>query len=540
MKIIYRSVSKIRRQGSFLSWITSSSVQAVATFTKLAKSSGIAYMLKIVISFLLISIIIPILAASLLLSAIYKYTIQMICNKFYPKEELKIIWNMPCSSVFDLKNDNAIATILAIVDGTPNIKKIKSNIADVIKGSECFSSLKKAITTKFGCYVWKNLEYEFKTDDQIFLSVEKWKGKLLNEELLQNYLSELYLYGLPLRSPPWQIIVVPFSDTATYALIIRHHFLLTSHFNEFVKQLLFQNLSNSPTPEIKSTSSIIFSSQITSVFLTLLELIHYFIEVPIYLLKEIMNSKIRYHKQRISGKKSLSWTENLNLDFINKIAERTLVRPNDILLFGIVGALRRYYSVMEGCIPDYLFSMMMHESDFDIFKTCEFSPLVLPLATVDTKHRLLKLITQSKVLKQTQSVPRITSILLNYMNKLLPTILVSIFVESVTKKYSLLINNLHTFSCAKTLWDDDIRMMHYWKFPIKHIGISLSLMYTPHYASLSAITDSSSIQRPDLLMTYFMREINDFAIHLNIRTERKHSPISENYLRKNYLKCDNL
>ncbi|XP_067143916.1 uncharacterized protein [Centruroides vittatus] len=538
MKVIYRSVSKIRRQGSFLSWITSSSVHAVATFTKFAKSTGVTSLLKIIISLTLISVIIPILAASFLLFTTYKYTVQELLSWLYPEDELKIIWSVPVRSVFDWQNDKGFATFLAIVDGSPDIKKIKKLTVEMIDNLNHFSYIKRTIGTKFGCYVWKKLDNEFNIDNQILLSTGKWKGKSLNEDLLQNYLNELYMYGLPTKNPPWQIIIVPLSENASYAIIIRHHYILSTYFNEFIKQLFCKEQINLQT--IHPTSSTIFATQIALAFLTLLDLVHHFIEVPIYFLKELMTSKIQYHKQRISGKKSISWTENLNLEFVNKIAEQSLVKPKDVLLFGIAGALRRYYSVMEGYIPDYLFSMVMHKSDMNKFDVCEFSPVMLPLATLDIKCRLLKLITQSKSLKNTQLTSRITSVLLNYVNRLLPQFLVDSFVESVTKKYSLIVNDMHVLSCVKTLWNDDVRMIHYWKMPIKHIGVSLSLMYMPQYVSLSAITDSSSMQRPDLLMAYFMREINDFAIHLKIRTERRHSPVSEIYSRRNYLYHDNL
>lgn len=512
MKVVYRSPTKIRRQGWFFHWISSATVQAAVIFIQFTKSVGIACVIRILCSAAFIVLTIPIIGWLFFLTGVYKRLMQCILVYLYPDEQYEIVLNSSLRTAFDSRHNCGILTALLKVDGVPDIQEIRQRIENWIRLSpKRFANTKKLLVNTFGCYAWKPTKEDFKIENHVFLSSDK-PNRVVNEDTLKNYVCEMNSYKLPDQRPAWQIVIVPFNQqTPSYGVVIRLHHVLAD--NVLPNQLSFP--TNIKLPQEDSSLNT-FRQSVVLAFYTLANVISCLVEVPSILVNELTIKNYHLKSRKASGKESLCWTDTFSSQTLNKMAAKCGTNTNELIISCITGSLRRYYSVMEGYIPDHMLSCINCNNN----QVCGFSSFLLPLATLDSRRRLLELQRQTAVTQISTSASKVTAMFLRYVNRILPYPLAKMFLQRLMKKYSCVINDFNFLLNFREFWHDEVNMVHCWNSLVGEIGISFSLMNFGEKFAVCVKTDLASIQRPDILLSYFVREMKDLAFDLNIRDER--------------------
>lgn len=122
------------------------------------------------------------------------------------------------------------------------------------QGNICYPKLKLKLTTCWGTYAWiKNSA--FNVDDHLIFAPTSFRGRLITEANIQEYISNIVSKYLPSDVPQWQMFVIPTAASnaaktslnvastsktigSNYYILLRIHHLLLDEENLCVKDLL--------------------------------------------------------------------------------------------------------------------------------------------------------------------------------------------------------------------------------------------------------------------------------------------------------------
>ncbi|XP_063699022.1 uncharacterized protein LOC134829722 isoform X2 [Culicoides brevitarsis] len=118
------------------------------------------------------------------------------------------------------------------------------------QGNLCYPKLKLKLTTCWGNYAWIK-DSEFNIDDHLFFVSPSFRGRMISETNIQEYISNIVSKYLPSDVPQWQMFVIPTTSTvnlnvastssaseSSYYILFRIHHLLLDEENLCIKDLL--------------------------------------------------------------------------------------------------------------------------------------------------------------------------------------------------------------------------------------------------------------------------------------------------------------
>ncbi|XP_022248409.1 uncharacterized protein LOC106464896 [Limulus polyphemus] len=548
MRIFYRSASHIRRPTSNFSRIRDLANRALVLVVYVSEATGIGQFLRSLCTWLAFVVLLPAIGLLYMIKLVYLKAVQKLIEKLYPEENLELVLNSSFRTCVDTYNSYGIVTLLLLADGAPSIKNIQNQVAKQVEdlskqeGRENAKRIKKRLGVRLGCYVWEDSE-KFKIENQVFLASDKWRGKSITENVLQDYLNDIALYQLPSKYPPWQIIIVPYkkldSWSKSYAVIVRVHHLLA---DTVTLRDLFLCPSNDLFPVVQRRSTFPYrfpQESITTVtwkgltWRRIFNIIHFSFLAPSIVLSELLSfpsfAKRRFRSHVSSTKKTISWSEDIPLTFLQRIKSKAGATTNEVLLSCIAGALKQYFQMREGDAPVEDFPAVLPVYDSPAVSLQEEKPsglltVMLPISPTDPLSRLTKIQRRMTRLRQNLYKFELSKLLLQLVPKLIPPLILKLAAHIVTKKYPVIISNTFVSPCFGTVWGSDVSMIHYWRPPMANTGLSLSVMHYADRVALAVMANSSALQRPDILASCFVKEINTIAVALDVRRDRRLSP----------------
>ncbi|XP_011173196.2 uncharacterized protein LOC105205521 isoform X2 [Solenopsis invicta] len=126
-------------------------------------------------------------------------------------------------SILDQGRNHGICTLL--VQGRSIVKNVSAHLAHLTSTRRF---LKSALLTRWGVYVWKELDY-FSVDNHLANSPCSFRGRPITENNIQEYISDVTSKFLPRKLPPWQVHVVNCfvrGEEHQICLVRAHHLLL--------------------------------------------------------------------------------------------------------------------------------------------------------------------------------------------------------------------------------------------------------------------------------------------------------------------------
>ncbi|XP_012059713.1 PREDICTED: uncharacterized protein LOC105622914 [Atta cephalotes] len=126
-------------------------------------------------------------------------------------------------SILDQGRNPGICTLL--IQGRSIVKDVRNHLTHLTSTKKF---LKSALFTRWGIYVWKELDY-FSVDNHLANSPYSYRGRPITENNIQDYISDVTSKFLPKKLPPWQVHVVNLfvqGEERQICLVRAHHLLL--------------------------------------------------------------------------------------------------------------------------------------------------------------------------------------------------------------------------------------------------------------------------------------------------------------------------
>ncbi|XP_076763938.1 uncharacterized protein LOC143431241 [Xylocopa sonorina] len=182
---------------------------------------GISLLLHFAFSLLLLILLVPfLLFVYPVLTWSRKGWIRFVKWK-YPN--VVVVEENSIRTILDQFRNHGIYTLL--VQGRTIAESIRGHLIH-LTSSRRF--LRAGLSTRWGLYVWKDLDY-FSVDNHLLNSSCSFRGRALTESNIQDYVSDLTSKFLPPEQPPWQVHVINCfvrGEECQVCLVRVHHLLL--------------------------------------------------------------------------------------------------------------------------------------------------------------------------------------------------------------------------------------------------------------------------------------------------------------------------
>lgn len=214
----------------------------------------------------------PVLAVSYVVVRASKYLWLKLLSSRYPN--LEFIRTDTIRSLLDTHRNQGIINVLLSVKGTYNVELIKQHLTEHVinkrdkNGDLMFPRVKQHLVSSWGNYAW-DANAPFNIENHFFVANAIYRGRIVGENNIQEYVSEIISKYFPSDQPPWQYIVIPCNSTEPkyYVLVRVHHLLLSGkkslNIGDF---LLMEQLS--PIDRMSTQSEYTQQSPLTKLFPT--------------------------------------------------------------------------------------------------------------------------------------------------------------------------------------------------------------------------------------------------------------------------------
>ncbi|CAG9865531.1 unnamed protein product [Phyllotreta striolata] len=137
-------------------------------------------------------------------------------------------------SLLDTYKNQGIIAVLLCVKGQAQPDAVRRHLQEVVRrrdksGNLAFPRLRHCLLTKCGTYAWRNTKFDL--DQHLTLLPFTYKGRVVTELNIQDYVNDIMSKYMPSTIPPWQITIIPSSDDQHYILFKLHHLLLSEGLN---------------------------------------------------------------------------------------------------------------------------------------------------------------------------------------------------------------------------------------------------------------------------------------------------------------------
>uniref|UniRef100_A0A336LT33 CSON004080 protein n=1 Tax=Culicoides sonorensis TaxID=179676 RepID=A0A336LT33_CULSO len=233
--------------------------------------------IKTFVCFWVLVIFSPFLITSFIVTSLWhRLWIRLLANRYGHKYEF--CHRNTIRTLMDTFRNQGIFNFVVKVQGEirPDAIRIKFQENVIEKkdkqGNACYPKMKLKLTTCWGNYAWiKNSS--FNIDDHLVFAPPSFRGRMISETNIQDYLSNIVSKYLPADVPQWQMFVIPvmqpsgqksqnvastskeqFSDSQNqyYYILLRIHHLLLDEENLCVKDLLCLVDEKNPSASIQN------------------------------------------------------------------------------------------------------------------------------------------------------------------------------------------------------------------------------------------------------------------------------------------------
>lgn len=181
---------------------------------------SVSWMVNLGFSFVLMIFLIPfLLIAYLVVTWTRRSWIRFVKWK-YPN--YVVVEETSIRSILDQGRTHGICTLL--VQGRSIVKGVRNHLAHLASTRK---SLRSALFTRWGVYVWKELDYSI--DNHLVNSPSLFRGRPITDNNIQDYISDVTSKFLPKRLSPWQVHLANCfvrGEEHQICLVRAHHLLL--------------------------------------------------------------------------------------------------------------------------------------------------------------------------------------------------------------------------------------------------------------------------------------------------------------------------
>lgn len=237
------------------------------------------------------------------------------------------------------------------------------------------------------------------------------------------------------------------------------------------------------------------------------------------------------------GRKVVSWSEPVNVNFIRKIAKSTGVSETEILLATISTTIARYCAQAGVVTPSEIPVTIRNVNSNYIFRSGDYvkpqdcvSGLIglrLPVLSSEKDETFLEnlRVVQDNFAKaiDSQAVSYLLTILqtkYGTLTNFLPATLIQVLLKYLSRKYTISITeitNNYNNTTVRATWGKEVTNVIYWRPPQANMSISLCYNQYGENITLGVMCDAQLLPHHSVLTKDFPDHIEDIAIsaHLN-------------------------
>lgn len=131
-------------------------------------------------------------------------------------------------NTLDTKRNQSIVHVLLHIEGQCNIDTVKETLSNYVlertdrEGLLLHPRLRQSFTKLWGYYAWLPNESDFNIDNHVVLGPSNHMGWQVNENNIQEYVSNITSKYISIDLPQWQIVLIPSAGTGDPMVCIYH------------------------------------------------------------------------------------------------------------------------------------------------------------------------------------------------------------------------------------------------------------------------------------------------------------------------------
>lgn len=141
-------------------------------------------------------------------------------------------------NILDSKRNQSIVHVLLHIEGQCDVDTVKDSLLHYVlertdrDGIILYPKLRQSFLKLWGYYAWLRNESEFDINNHVILGPSKHLGRPVNENNIQEYVSDITSKYMPIDRPQWQIVLIPSAgsgdnmSTEKYYMFVRVHHLI--------------------------------------------------------------------------------------------------------------------------------------------------------------------------------------------------------------------------------------------------------------------------------------------------------------------------
>ncbi|KAK4873857.1 hypothetical protein RN001_013217 [Aquatica leii] len=260
------------------------------------------------------------------------------------------------------------------------------------------------------------------------------------------------------------------------------------------------------------------------------------IQAPTTVLEQILFEPESIQTIPPCGRKVVSWSDSVDINYIRKIAKSTGASETDILLATVSSTISRYCA-QAGIITPLEIPVTIRNvnSNYIFLSGSDVKPqdsvsgligLRLPVLTSEKDETFLENLStvKSNFNSAMESQPisyLLTTLQTKYgiLTNIFPPTLIEILLKYLSRKYTISITEItNNYNCAlRTTWGQEISNAIYWRPPQANMSISLCFNQYGDRITLGVMCDAQLLPHHSILTREFSDHIEDLAIaaHIN-------------------------
>lgn len=476
----------------------------------------ILYCIDCVVSFFLAIIFIPILLLFLGALNFGKWIFVWYIKKYkncIPLDEDDAVWQQ------DTPTNRHIIHALMILEGTPNLEKIKKIVCERMvykvneNGERVCPRLSQVITKCCGQFVWKE-EENFQIEQHISL----WQGEVpKNKEELENVLSKLAPTPLPNDLSPWHFYIIPTKyERPSYAFLMRIHHSMGDGVG--LTRVFVKNMYDCPPiggEPRKFTTKQRFYMWCKAMFMG-----------PMLVINKMLTraDKSAVHGPELSGHKVIVWSDDVCLDLVKTVKNKTGTTVNDVMVSCLAGAIQEYLQQYgPSKIEDMWASVPVDiRANNESLKACNKFALVflrLPIVASGCLERLFKSKQRMDIIK-TSAEPLITATTCNIL-MMIPEFISRTLIDFFSRKMSVVLSNIPGPPELLSIGGDVVYEGLFFPPARANMGVGLSIFSYGGKMRVGVITDTNVVSNPREITKGFIKHFYMLVNTLDIDKNKK-------------------
>ncbi|ELT97405.1 hypothetical protein CAPTEDRAFT_205445 [Capitella teleta] len=409
------------------------------------------------------------------------------------------------------ENKSVINSVM-VFQGKPDLavfrKLIKQRLVDAKDktGDRLFNKITMYTNRLLRNYVWVE-DPDFDIEQHVYMYPEKVSSK---QECLEQVVSEISSVSLPSKKSPWQFIILePLETNAThYHVVFRVHHSVGDGVS-LVRALIFRIVDSIPEEVTKKRFGTTNK---------LWKIIHSIFYGPSLLIKRLgwpADSNTILHGQELSGEKVVSWSENIDLEFIKELKDRTDTTVNDVLMSCLAGALRDFLRKHDAQLPTDISAYVpvdIRPPKSKLVLDNQFALVFLHLP-VDCENSLDALKKTRHRMNQIKGSPEalVNAMVINYSMSRLPDWFSTRVFNWFSQKCSMVLSNVPGPTQQISLGGQPITEIIFWPPQRSNVALGVGIFSYTGTVKVGVISDKAVLTNPRPLVSEFVKRLYQLA-----------------------------